>query len=250
MRTSQLYIQDNNGTYTQLYTQRFETIKAVSNKRTPTVRPQQIENPTMRNPKHAAVLADIGIVYDQPLTPIEVATRRAERIAKEKQKTAQAAAVSIPCALSLVKIKVFLDVGQVHCLGSEFFSLLIHCRLTSTKRHIVCDLRFSNGVIKVHLVWDFMSYIIPPDMNQQHYFLTNHKSLPLTNVWNIHVCLICSYAVLIHRIPYTHVHTHINIKTHTIECICAQACVHIRLSSFTIFSFEENRCLRFMLAFT
>jgi hypothetical protein len=50
----------------------------------------------MRNPKHAAVLADIGIIYDQPLTPIEVATRRAERIAKEKQKTAQAAAVSIP----------------------------------------------------------------------------------------------------------------------------------------------------------
>ena len=38
MRTSQLYIQDNNGTYTQLYTQRFETIKAVSNKRTLTVR--------------------------------------------------------------------------------------------------------------------------------------------------------------------------------------------------------------------
>jgi len=110
MRTSQLYIQDNNGTYTQLYTQRFETIKAVSNKRTPTVRPQQIENPTMRNPKHAAVLADIGIVYDQPLTPIEVATRRAERIAKEKQKTAQAAAVSISCALSQVKIEVFLDV--------------------------------------------------------------------------------------------------------------------------------------------
>lgn len=96
MRTSQLYIQDNNGMYTQLYTQRFETIKAVSNKRTPTVRPQQLESSTMRNPKHAAVLADIGIIYDQPLTPIEVATRRAERIAKEKQKTAQAAAVSIP----------------------------------------------------------------------------------------------------------------------------------------------------------
>jgi E1A-binding protein p400 len=55
----------------------------------------------MRNPKHAAVLADIGIIYDQPLTPIEVATRRAERIAKEKQKTAQAASVSIPVTSSL-----------------------------------------------------------------------------------------------------------------------------------------------------
>jgi E1A-binding protein p400 len=124
MRTSQLYIQDNNGTYTHLYTQCFETIKAVSNKRTPTVRPQQIENPTMRNPKHAAVLADIGIVYDQPLTPIEVATRRAERIAKEKQKT-QAAAVSVPCAVSLVKTDCTWMLshvgGQVHFLGSKSF---------------------------------------------------------------------------------------------------------------------------------
>lgn len=141
MRTSQLYIQDNNGTYTQLYIQRFETFKAVSNKRTPTVRPQQIENPTMRNPKHAAVLADIGIVYDQPLTPIEVATRRAERIAKEKQKTAQAAAVSIPCALSLVKIEVVFDVEPYCCASSlswfKVFNLLTHHRVVSPKRHIV-----------------------------------------------------------------------------------------------------------------
>ncbi|KAJ9595704.1 hypothetical protein L9F63_013117, partial [Diploptera punctata] len=91
MRTSQLYMQDNNSTYTHLYIQRFETIKNVSNKRTPTVKPLLV-NPSLRNPKHAAVLAECGIIYDQPLTPIEVATRRAERIAKEK-KTAQTPAV-------------------------------------------------------------------------------------------------------------------------------------------------------------
>ncbi|CAF4842898.1 unnamed protein product [Pieris macdunnoughi] len=39
-----------------------------------------------RNPKHAALLADQGLDYDAPPTPMEVATRRAERMAKEKLK--------------------------------------------------------------------------------------------------------------------------------------------------------------------
>lgn len=65
--------------------QRFDTIKSVSNKRSPTVKPLLV-NPLMKNPKHAAVLAECGIQYDEPLEPIAVATRRAERIAKEKLK--------------------------------------------------------------------------------------------------------------------------------------------------------------------
>ena len=44
-------------------------------------------NPAMKNPKHAAVLAECGIQYDTPFAPIDVATRRAERIAKEKLKS-------------------------------------------------------------------------------------------------------------------------------------------------------------------
>ncbi|XP_015599063.1 helicase domino isoform X2 [Cephus cinctus] len=87
MRTSQLYNQDKNHSFTLMCCQRFDTIKSVSNKRTPTVKPLLV-NPLMKNPKHAAVLAECGIQYDSPLAPIEVATRRAERIAKEKLKNA------------------------------------------------------------------------------------------------------------------------------------------------------------------
>lgn len=58
-------------------------MKSVSNKRTPTVKPS-IVNPIMRNPTNAAVLAEYNVQIDSPLTPIEVATRRADRIAKEK----------------------------------------------------------------------------------------------------------------------------------------------------------------------
>lgn len=39
-----------------------------------------------RNPKHAALLVDHGVEYESPPTPMEVATRRAERIAREKLK--------------------------------------------------------------------------------------------------------------------------------------------------------------------
>lgn len=89
MRTSQLFMQDNNGSFNQLYVQKFDTIKSVSNKRAPTVKPLLVQ-PSMKNPKHMAVFVESGIAYDSPITPVEVATKRAERIAKEKQKTAQA----------------------------------------------------------------------------------------------------------------------------------------------------------------
>nr|CAD7426185.1 unnamed protein product [Timema monikensis] len=93
MRTSQLYMQDNNLTSTQIFVQRFDAIKSVSNKRTPTVKPL-LANPSVKNPKHAAVLAENNINIDCPLTPVEIAARRAERILKEKQKSAQASAAA------------------------------------------------------------------------------------------------------------------------------------------------------------
>lgn len=85
MRTSQLYNQDKNNSFTLMCCQRFDTIKSVSNKR-PQPTKSLLVNPLLKNPKHAEVLAESGIQYDCPLTPIEVATRRAERIAKEKLK--------------------------------------------------------------------------------------------------------------------------------------------------------------------
>lgn len=72
---------------------RFDAAKSIAAKRVPTLRPTLV-SPTQKNPKHAAVLAESGVIYDTPLTPIQVAANRAERIAKEKKVSQAAAAVS------------------------------------------------------------------------------------------------------------------------------------------------------------
>jgi hypothetical protein len=83
MRTSQLHNQDKNSSFTSTGAQRYEIMKSVSNKRTPTVKPS-IVNQMMRNPTNTAVLAEYKVQSDNSVTPTEVATRRADRIAKEK----------------------------------------------------------------------------------------------------------------------------------------------------------------------
>jgi len=88
MKTSALLKADNNNAFGTLFSGRFETIKAIANKRTPTTKPLLV-NPTMRNPKHAQVLAESGITYDSPMSPIQVAANRAERIQRDKARTAQ-----------------------------------------------------------------------------------------------------------------------------------------------------------------
>ncbi len=100
MRTSQLFIQDSNSSATLLYSMRFDSVKSIAGKRPPTMR-QTLVNPTMKNPKHAAVLQESGIVYDTPLTPLQVAANRADRIAREKKQN-QAAAVSTSMTCTLV----------------------------------------------------------------------------------------------------------------------------------------------------
>lgn len=60
---------------------------------------RRLDDAAHRNPKHAALLADHGVDYDAPPTPMDVATRRAERIAKEKLK-ATAAPPAPPSAAS------------------------------------------------------------------------------------------------------------------------------------------------------
>ncbi len=86
MKTSQIYSSDRNSTWTNLFSNRFEQIKAVANKRTPTTKPLLV-NPTQKNTKHAAVLAESGIAYESPLNPIKVAANRAERIQREKARS-------------------------------------------------------------------------------------------------------------------------------------------------------------------
>ncbi|KAG9487567.1 hypothetical protein GDO78_007417 [Eleutherodactylus coqui] len=85
LRTSQIYAQDEGVTHTQLYTNRFELMKMTAGKRNPPIKPLLGMNPFQKNPKHASVLAESGINYDKPLPPIQVASLRAERIAKEKK---------------------------------------------------------------------------------------------------------------------------------------------------------------------
>ena len=84
MRTSQLHLSDNNQLATNLHSSRFDATKAIAAKRTPTLRPT-LANPTLKNPKHTAVLLESGINYEQPLAPVQVAQIRADRIAREKK---------------------------------------------------------------------------------------------------------------------------------------------------------------------
>jgi hypothetical protein len=94
VKTSVLFRQDNNNAWSAQFGSRFETIKAIANKRTPTTKPLVVNNATLRNAKHAAVLLESGVSYDSPLSPVQVATNRAERIQREKQRSAAAAAAA------------------------------------------------------------------------------------------------------------------------------------------------------------
>ncbi len=107
MRTSQLYMADSHKTNTKLHAVRFESMKAIGAKRSPTVR-LALANPASKNPKHAAVLMENGVAYDTPLTPPQVALVRADRIAKEKKQASQAAAAA--AAASSAVSGVVLDV--------------------------------------------------------------------------------------------------------------------------------------------
>ncbi|XP_056389152.1 E1A-binding protein p400-like isoform X2 [Hyla sarda] len=85
LRTNQIYAQDEGLSHSQLYTTRFEMMKMTAGKRSPPSKPLLGMNPFQKNPKHASVLAESGINYDKPLQPIQVASQRADRIAKEKK---------------------------------------------------------------------------------------------------------------------------------------------------------------------
>ncbi|XP_044271638.1 helicase domino isoform X1 [Tribolium madens] len=84
MRTSQLYTQDNNSKFSQIMLQRYDALKTISNKRAPPQRSVS-NNPSLKNPKHTAMLTECGIDLDHPVLPVEVAARRAERLAREKK---------------------------------------------------------------------------------------------------------------------------------------------------------------------
>lgn len=87
MRTSHVYIQDGNTSFSQLYHTRFETIKQIANKKQPTLRSMFL-NSMGKNTRHISLLNELGVNYDQPLTPIQIAANRAERERSAKEKKA------------------------------------------------------------------------------------------------------------------------------------------------------------------
>ncbi|CAB0001194.1 unnamed protein product [Nesidiocoris tenuis] len=97
MKTAQLHGQDNNAEMTQIMNSRFESIRSISNRRAPTTKPLLV-NPGVKNPKHQEILAECSIDFNNPLTPVEVASRRAERIAREKALSMQQEILASPMA--------------------------------------------------------------------------------------------------------------------------------------------------------
>lgn len=107
LRTSQLILQDQNKSLTQYFNNRIELILTLAKKRTPPPRPA-FANPTQKNPKHQMVLVENGITYDNPLSPVQVAKRRADRINRDKPKPV--AASSTPTTPSTTKSIVSTNV--------------------------------------------------------------------------------------------------------------------------------------------
>ncbi|CAB3367449.1 Hypothetical predicted protein [Cloeon dipterum] len=82
LRTSQLFAQDSGASFTKDMTDRFDVILGIAAKRAPPVKP--MHPAAVKNTKLPAILAEQGINFDQPLTPIEVILKRNEKINKVK----------------------------------------------------------------------------------------------------------------------------------------------------------------------
>ncbi|XP_061388669.1 helicase domino [Musca vetustissima] len=86
LRTTQLYTNDNNASFTKIMKGRFDCIKAAYLKKAPAPK-RHFSTPSMMNPKHMEVLQEFGIVnYDQPITPQNIAIMKANKM-REKQRT-------------------------------------------------------------------------------------------------------------------------------------------------------------------
>lgn len=83
-RTKHLFNRDDYKTFTQTCNLRIETMKEMSRKRPEA--PHHTFTAGAVKPKHVAILQELGIGYETPMLPTQVASNRQERIAKEKAK--------------------------------------------------------------------------------------------------------------------------------------------------------------------
>lgn len=91
LRTSQVFGNDNNSSFTKLLKLKIDTMKNAYSKKQLPIRHRYtaaVSSTTLvKNPKHADVLTEHGIFnYECPVTPADIAQRRIDRITKEKQK--------------------------------------------------------------------------------------------------------------------------------------------------------------------
>lgn len=92
LRSAQLFANDNNNSFTKLMRNNFDYVKAAYMKKAPILK-QMFVNPSFKNQKHAAVLAEHGITnFDLPMTPLDIAARRAEKIKERNRNLPNAAA--------------------------------------------------------------------------------------------------------------------------------------------------------------
>lgn len=96
MRTNQLYVQDNSRALTTCFMLHVEALKGLPPKRSTAMSLSSTATVSgTRNAKHIAALVDLNLNYDQPVSPLQIAAMRAERLAKDKkQATTPAATVS------------------------------------------------------------------------------------------------------------------------------------------------------------
>lgn len=95
LRSAQMFANDNNASFTKFMRNNFDHVRAAYMKKAPQLK-QILVNPSLKNPKHAAVLAEFGVTnYDIPMTPMDIAARRAEKI-KERQRIPSAVSQTNP----------------------------------------------------------------------------------------------------------------------------------------------------------
>uniref|UniRef100_A0A1A9WJY7 Myb-like domain-containing protein n=1 Tax=Glossina brevipalpis TaxID=37001 RepID=A0A1A9WJY7_9MUSC len=85
LRTTQMYANDNNTSFSKIMRTRFECIRSAYLKKAPPPK-RHFNTPSLMNPKHMEVLQEFGIVnYDQPILPQTIAIMRSNKI-REKQR--------------------------------------------------------------------------------------------------------------------------------------------------------------------
>lgn len=139
IRTSQLYSQDNNSSFSQIMIQGYDSLKTIANKKTTTTK-TVLNNSIQKNPKHTAVLNECGIDLEHPVLPVEVAARRAERLAREKKSAVTAELVQaqrflIEVTYLAMKLNLIVDYSlpKVHYLQIKYKAMfklvLVHLQV-------------------------------------------------------------------------------------------------------------------------